>query len=290
MIPTAAILGYDDRCHRAGWRSLHDYHLGPQGIMPILREAVDVGLGAADNRPGRAGMALRAAAINRRLETDAKEGIYNISEHLAALAEQVVYVVGGEKPWTRPRAVWLDSELTWEPSCWLDPVSGGLRRVVLTTKANRAEWVSWWAQGEQAIYGGTMTEIVVVLGQQREGRFHGYWSKGWKHPKSKEVRLSDIAGGEFRSWDAIWREDERIGEKDWGRLMGPTMHLAMFIQEWKTMGAIERVRWKALAVRKLKSMRAKWEPDPQLSQCNTPGKCPFGPCMPPVADMLARYR
>lgn len=271
MTATACLLSADDLCHRAGWRSLRR-PVGPQGVLPILREAVDIGLGARDDRPERAAMAVRDAALGSRLEVDGN--LYQISEHLAAIAEQIVYVVGGETPWVRPDSMRLDDNLSWEPGVWVDGSGSGLRRVVLATYQG-GERLSWFEQGEQAMYGAALTKIVVILGGQREGRLHGYWSKGWKHPQSREIRLADRDGGTFRSWNPIWREDERISPEEWTAKMQPVMASALRIEQREPLSTEERKAWRALAIRKLAAMRSGEEPDPQISQC---ARCPYGPC------------
>lgn len=269
MTPTASLLTHDDHCHRAGWRSVRQA-IGPQGVLGILREAVDIGLGACAHRAERAAMAVRDAALAGRL--DAEGNLYQISEHLAAVAEQIVYVVGGETTWMRPESVWMGPVDQWEPGAWVAPQ--GLRRVVLTTYQS-AERLSWSEQGEQAVYGGALTNIVVQLGAQREGYFHGYWSKGWRHPQSKEIRIADSRGGTFRSWNPIWREDERICVEEWAEKMQPVMASALRIEQREALSAGERMAWKGLALRKLDRMRSVEEPDPQISQCS---RCPYGPC------------
>ena len=273
MTATAQLLRFDDNCRRAGWRSLRE-PMGPLGVLPILREAVDIGLAAEDDRGERAAMAVRDAALGGRLQVSSPESLYVITEHLAAVAEQVVYVVGGDTPWTRPDPVWLDHGLAWEPGVFLG--EGGLRRVVLGSYREDATRMSWFEQGEQAVYGGALTEIVVSLGALREGRFHGHWSKGWKHPRSKEIRLADSVGGEFRTWNLIWRESERIDVKEWTRLMTPCMSKALSITERAPLDNHDRRAWRALAIRKLKAMAGGKEPDMQPSQCR---HCPFGPCL-----------
>ena len=274
MTATAQLLRFDDNCHRAGWRSLRE-PMGPLGVLPILREAVDIGLAAEDDRGERAAMAVRDAALGGRLEVSSPESLYVITEHLAAVAEQVVYVVGGDTPWTRPDPVWLDSGVAWEPGVFV--AEGGLRRVVLANYRDEASRMSWFEQGEQAVYGGALTEIVVSLGAMREGRLHGHWSKGWKHPRSKEVRLADSVGGEFRSWNLIWREDERTTPEAWAVLMQPFMAKCLSVTERPALDSQDRRAWRALALTKLAAMAGKNEPPPQISQCRG---CPFGPCSP----------
>lgn len=271
---TSSILTHHDHCSRAGWRSLR-VPPGPVGPLPVLREAVDIGLGSEDDRGERAAMAVRDAALHGRLEVESKETLYVLAEHLASIAEQIVYVVGGDKPWVRPDPIWLAAGVAWEPGVWVDGSGEGLRRVVLTGYQSSNENLSWFEQGEQAVYGGALTEIVVALGSQREGRFHGYWSKGWKHPRSKEVRLADAMGGEFRTWNPVWRESERIDAAEWAEKMQSVMHSALRIEQHEPLGAGERRAWKSLALYKLQEMNSGKEPPPQISQCKG---CAYGPC------------
>jgi hypothetical protein len=223
---------------------------------------------------------VRHAALNNQLEVEPAGAVYQISEHLAAIAEQIVYVVGGDRPWARPEPILLDEGLWWESGVFRDADGANLRRVVLTDYWGESkmagEGQSWHEAGEQAIYGGTLTEMIVLLGAHRENRFHGLWSKGWKHPQNGEIRLQSVAGGEFKRYIPFWREDERIPAGRWAELM-PT-GLAMTVQQREPLETNARRRWKALAKEKLAEMQDKREPLPQISQCHWPSRCPMGPC------------
>lgn len=276
---TANLLVLQDRCYRAGWRSIRQAP-GPRGAWAILREAIELGLGSSDNRPERAAASVRSAALNNQLECDPPNAIFQTAEHLAAIAEQVVYVVGGDKPWTRPDPIRLDSDLWWESSVFAD--GENLRRIVLmdywSESRMSGESLSWFEAGEQAIYGGHLTEIIVILGTHRENRFHGLWSKGYKHPRNSDIRLRPVDGGEFKAYQPFWREDERIGVSRWAELI-PT-GLAMTVEVREPLEPNERKHWKALAMAKLAQLGGKKEPLPQLSQCWKPNRCPYGPCQP----------
>jgi hypothetical protein len=274
---TSGLLVLDDRCHRAGWRCVRA-PMGPRGVWAVLREAIEAGLEAKDYRPDRASAHVRSAALNSELEIETPETIYQISEHLAALAEQIVHVVGGEESWHRPEMISLGPDLWWESSVFRD--GENLRRVVLTDYWSegrmRSEAESWYEAGEQAIYGGSLTEIIVMLGAHREGRFHGLWSKGWKHPRNGDVRLQSVSGGEFKAYQPFWREDAHISVEEWTAKM--PMGLAVKIQEREPLDSAQRKAWKALALRKLKAIDREDEPPMQPSQCWRPNRCPMGPC------------
>jgi hypothetical protein len=275
---TSGLLVLQDRCHRAGWRSIRQ-PMGPRGVWSILREAIETGLGAEDYRTERASSYVRQAALDCQLEIDTPESIYQISEHLAAIAEQVVHVIGGDKPWYRPEMIALGPNIWWESSVWRD--GENLRRLILTDywseSRMRGEAESWYEGGEQAIYGGSLTEIIVLLGAHRDGRFHGLWSKGWKHPYNSDVRLQSVSGAEFRAYQPFWREDSKLSVQEWADKM-PT-GLAMHVEQREPIGNAQRKAWKALAMRKLATIMRDGEPDMQPSQCYMRGsRCPMGPC------------
>lgn len=274
---TANILVLDDRCHRAGWRCVRA-PMGPRGVWSILREAVEAGLEAKDYRSDRAASYVRAAALNSELEVEGP--IYPISEHLAALAEQITHVIGGSEPWTRPELIMLGPDQWWESSVFRD--GKNLRRIVLTdywSEARmRSEAESWYEAGEQAIYGGSLTEIIVILGAHREGKFHGLWSKGWRHPRNGDIRLQSVSGGEFKAYQPFFREDAHISIEEWTDKM--PMGLAVKIQEREPLTTAQRKAWKSLALRKLKAIETGDEPPMQPSQCWRPNRCPMGPCEP----------
>lgn len=274
-ILNAPLLALDDRCRRSAWRALRRGP-GPRPALDVLRDSVDAGLGGNSARPEMAAAHVRRSALYNGLEVEPGQNIYQISEHLAALAEQIVYVVGGEKPWRRPPAIALDERHSWESRAWEGP--GGLRRVVLTDRSRDRAEMTWRDAGEQAVYGGVLTEIIVVLGNHRDGRFHGHWAKGWKHPRNGEVRVSSSVGGELAKWKQVWREDEGLTVAEWTNRMQPAMPLSLRITERKELDAGQRAAWKALALRKIEAIEREQEPDPQPSQCFRPTACLYGPC------------
>lgn len=244
--------------------------------LDVLRNAVAEGLAAKDERPARAAAQVRHEALENRMEFERGQNAYLITEHLAALAEQIVYVVGGSKPWSRPVDVRLNERYSWDSRAWLGPT--GLRRVVLTDRPREHDEMSWWDAGEQAVYGGTLTEIIVILGSHRDGRFHGHWSRGWKHPRSAEVRVSSSSGGELGKWTKIWREDEGITAEAWAEKMKPAMHSSLSYNEREELTRDQRMAWMRLGVRKMRAIEQEDEPDMQVSQCHFPSRCLYGPC------------
>jgi hypothetical protein len=270
------LLALHDRCFRAGWRALRQSP-GPECALDVMRDAVDHGLGLPSSRSEMASAYVRRAALYNGLEVEPGQNIFHISEHISAIAEQIVYVVGGEKPWVRPDTVLLDESHAWESRAWLG--RGGLRRVVLTDRWRERTEMTWRDAGEQAVYGGVLTEITVILGNHHDGRFHGHWSKGWKHPRNGEVRIQSSAGGELNKWMKIWREDEGLTAKEWATRMQPAMGAAMRVVERPELKPEQRAAWRRLALRKMEAMERGEEPDPQPSQCHRPTACLFGPCV-----------
>lgn len=275
LVLNAPLMSVDDRCKRAGWRALRQ-RTGPLPPIDVLRNAVDEGLGHWRDRPEIAAAHVRQEALHNGLSVERGQNIYQISEHLAALAEQIVYVVGGDKPWVRPTPIALDEKHSWESRAWI--ATNGLRRVVLTDRHRERTEMTWRDAGEQAVYGGLLTEIIVVLGSHRDGRFHGHWAKAWKHPRNGEVRISLGGGGESSKWNQIWREDEGMKTAEWTQKMQPTMPSALRIIERVELDAEQRAAWKKLALRKIYAIEYDPEPDMQPSQCFRPSPCLFGPC------------
>jgi hypothetical protein len=64
-----------------------------------------------------------------------------------------------------------------------------------------------------------MKEAVIILGAHRDGKRHGYWSKGLRHPVNKKLRFrkkTDVSVGFKSTWATIFREDyDEISTEEW---------------------------------------------------------------------------
>ncbi len=205
---TALLLNSADRCARLPyllerWR--------PPGIRPVeaLYEAIEAGLTSAGTPWDAAEQRLYDLATTRGLDSNQVD-VLGEAEHLAALASFISYLLRPEGHWKRPEPIPLPDGALWHPSAFLDPSESHLRRIVLCSTWNpyrQVEEEHDWRTLEGSIYGVAMDLVVVVIGQERDGRRHGPLSKGWTHPVSKQLRFRKRDGGGFDGgWEQIWRE------------------------------------------------------------------------------------
>jgi hypothetical protein len=131
-----------------------------------------------------------------------------------------------------------------------------------------------------------MKEAVIILGANRDGKRHGYWSKGLRHPVNKKLRFrkkTDVSVGFKSTWATIFREDyDDIPTADWLSAMykdGVLEDSAFSVTvDVPTKEARQHVL--DLAARKLdRLMSLKTVPDEQYTGCSWPTKCTFiSPC------------
>jgi hypothetical protein len=172
----------------------------------------------------------------------------------------------------------------------MSPDGRFLRRIVLASAWNDdrhySEARSWYTLGEVCAYDLPMQQAVIILGQHREGKRHGYWSKGLRHPVNKKLRFrkrNDVSTGFKSSWNSVWREDyDEITTKEWLDAMYEDGVLQDVAFNVDIPVPVKEVRKKIvdLAARKLEEIEEMKEiPDMQLSTCSWPVKCQFiRPC------------
>ena len=224
----------------------------------LLARGVDRGVQAEVGDPGKAASdEVMRLAWSRPLETD-KSDLLGLAEHAAALAEIIVWCLRTGASWVHPTPLKLGSE-TWEPSCWSIP--GGLRRVVLCDRWDERRALQEmrdWQTLEGAIYGLPMTIIAVALGAMRDGRRHGPLTKGWLHPKSRELRFKKRDGGGFDgNWEPVWRERYEGEREDWIEAMNAdgVMTETFIVHPVDPWSADEAKQIRELAARKLAQAR-----------------------------------
>ncbi len=215
---TALLLNSADRCARLPyllerWR--------PPGIRPVeaLYEAIEAGLTHPGDKPWDAAeTALLDLATSRGIDS-AHTDFHGEAEHLASLASFICYLLRPQGYWKRPEPFALPDGALWHPSAFLDPSESHLRRIVLCSTWNpyrQVEEEHDWRTLEGSIYGVAMDLVVVVIGQERDGRRHGPLSKGWTHPVSKQLRFRKRDGGGFDGgWEQIWREKSDFSKEMW---------------------------------------------------------------------------
>ena len=120
----------------------------------------------------------------------------------------------------------IGNGVLWRSSVFLDPTATHLRRLALVSSWNDdrhfAECRAWQSLGEICVYERPMQLVVAVIGQSRDGKRHGPWTKAYRHPVNRGIRFRRKSGTEgFKaSWEQIWRENyDDIGTDEWYQQM-----------------------------------------------------------------------
>ena len=255
-------------------------------LSELLQQGIRAGL--TSERPDfheAAGERVMGIAAEREIFTDHHD-VYAQAIHTASIADIVSLAIRkpSEPPWDVPEPVGLGDGLIWTPACFLAPSGTNLRHVVIATAWSHdkhyAEARSWYSLGETCIYGLPMQQAVIVLGQHRDGKRHGYWSKGYRHPINRKLRLKrkNFSGEGFKdTWQQVWREDwDDIPTKAWlaQMLEDDVLKEVAFSVEIQVPPEGERQRIVDMAKRKLERLYAMTEkPEPKLTGCDFPFPC-----------------
>ena len=214
--------------------------------------------------------------------------VYAEVVHLSCIADIVTTAIRktGEQPWQTPEPVQLGDGPMWTSGAYLSPDGGHLRRIVLASSwsddRHYSECRSWFSLGEICAYGLPMQQVVIVLGQRRNGKRHGYWSKAVLHPMNRKLRFRkkhDVATGFKDSWLPIWREDhDEIETATWLQAMldDGVLTDCCFSVEIPVPEKAARQSIVDLAARKLEKIQNLDSlPDQNLSTCDWPVACVF---------------
>jgi hypothetical protein len=298
---TARLLSRYETCARAGYwaRSWERQKLDG---TEILQAALSVGLTETERVDigELAGETVLEIAADRGLLTSVNQ-VYDAAIHHAALADILTQVVRrpGNPAW-RPAEPILGS---WTPSCYIDPSGGHLRRIVLVSQWNderhASEARSWESLGEISHFKLPMQQVVLVLGQHRDGKRHGPFSKGYLHPQGSELRFrrkGKRSTSTFNAnWSQIWREDVggHIGVERWLQAMleDDMLRDVSFTVELPVPSERDMQAVRDMAERKLEALSKISElPDANLSTCFWPVPCVFQPeCHAGRAPSLHRF-
>ena len=152
---------------------------------------------------------------------DSKEyDLHSETIHICSIADILSVSLRKKEPWKPLEAVEVGNGGRWENDAYLDS-TGSLRRVLCVSSWSDDRHYSlcrsWGTLGTMCLSGRPMKIAVAVLGQRREGRYHGPWSKSLLHPISKKPRFRKQTGGKFKeSWISVWREDRaEISTTEW---------------------------------------------------------------------------
>jgi hypothetical protein len=281
---SASQLLNDDQCRLRAYYSQR-WQAPTVRSVEALYEAIEAGLTAESDAPWDvAEQAFYDLATTRGLDS-AQTDLLGEASHLASLASMVTFLLRPERPWKRPEAVKLPDGSTWEPASFLSQSEGHLRRLVLCGRWDAYRMIQEehdWRTLEGAIYGVPVDLVVVVLGQERDGRRHGPLSCGWRHPVSKTLRFKKRGGDDFgSSWERVWREQDHATREEWldALVQDGLLPECVLIHpvEVQNRDAILH-----LAEAKLSRIQqTKTAPEPQLSRCfDRFHLCPYRSCCP----------
>jgi len=212
---------------------------------------------------------------------------YESAVHHAALSDIIVTVLRERKaPYTRPADA-KGKSLTWVSSAFLAASNVRLEAVLLVDRWNEdRKWSvlhSWRVLGECAFYEQPMTLTVVLVGQRREGKHSSPWSKGWLHPRSRTLRIRKRTGEGFGGeWKPVWREEaDHLSRDLWLDTMREdgVMPDVVFDIDVPAPCPEYAAKVRHLAEKKVTALHSTVEkPDPNISVCSWPTKCPFLDC------------
>ena len=220
------ILTSYEGCNRSAFWS-RDWQRAKIDLNELLQEGLREGVTTSRPDYGNAsGERVMEISAQREIVQD-KHSVYDSCIHTASLADVVSSAIRKptEGPWLLPELVALGNGPTWHSGAFLAPSGTSLRRVVLAsnwnTERHYSEARSLFSLGEVAAFGMPMQQAVIILGQSRDGKRHGYFSKGLQHPMNKRVRFRKKSDGTFKeSWGVIFREDrDEISTHDWLQAM-----------------------------------------------------------------------
>ena len=279
------LLSADEKCRRLGFWSL-DWERGKIDLHELLQAGIHEGMiTTREDRGNAAGERIMEISASREIVSD-QHDLYSQIIHYCAISDIVSTAVrkATEPPWGIPEPVELPNGLAWNSGAFLAPDGLSLRRIVLATSwsDNRhySEARSWFSLGEVCCLNLPMKEAVIILGAHRDGKRHGYWSKGLRHPVNKKLRFrkkTDVSVGFKSTWATIFREDyDEISTEEWlsAMLNDGVLPDVCFSVEIPTPERKARQEIVDLAARRLDEMyETKELPSKQLSTCDHPYPC-----------------
>jgi len=285
------ILSAYEHCNRDGFWS-RDWEKGKPDEHQFMQRCIHAGLSTSEKNYGEyAGEEAIALGAEPGLRTESLN-VYDEVIHIAHICDLIVTALRkpNDKPWESAKEIPLDNGTIWKSSAYLDPSGTKLRRVCLVTNwsddRHYSEARSWYSLGEVCAYGLPMQQVVCVLGARRDGKRHGYWSKGVLHPANKKLRFrkrNDVGTNFKESWNTIFREDrDEIESETWLQAMldDGVLQDSLFSVDIQVPDPPARKMIVDTAARRLEEIYSlKKTPAQQLSTCHWPVRCVFhSPC------------
>lgn len=276
-----------EHCNRDGYWARDFEHYKIDGTE-MLQRALRTGLTSDRKDFGEhAGESCYGMGVEPGLQTKQLD-IHSEVCHLACLSDVLCTAIRKpqESPWLIPDPIALPNGPTWHPSVYMDPTGTYLRRIALVSSWNDDrhfyECRAWNSLGEICAFGMPMQLVICVIGSNRSGRRHSYWSHGLRHPVSRKLRFrkrTDKSIPFKDSWTECWREDyDEISTKEWLQAMHEDGVLAdsCFVVDIPVPDQPARDKIVELASKRLEQIyKLKTLPPQQLSTCDWPAPCQF---------------
>lgn len=239
-----------------------------------------------DEEPGQvAGDEIMTIASERGIDGDPMD-LLGQANHLAALADIIVYVLRSGKAWERPGDVEI-GQAPWRSGAFLNATRTRLRRVALidrwSPEREESEAASWRSRGEALAYGMPIDQIGVVIGQNRKGRWSSPWTKAWLHPINRELRMQKRSGETFGGrWQPVFREQVDIPREKWIEVMAKdgVMTECLYETRIEPEKNFETDQVAMLLRAKMEEVHMRSSAVRSLSQCYWPVPCPFSEVCP----------
>jgi len=288
---TDELLTTIESCERAAWWSL-DWEKNRIAPNQLLMEGIKTGLLSSRHDFGESsGEKVVEIASVRELTTD-YPNVYDQVIHTASLADVLSHALrkAVDEPWSLPEPTTIPGGHEWASSVFLSPSGNSLRRVVLVSNWSKDKHYSfcrdWTTIGNVCAYSLPMQLAVCVLGQVRDGKRYGYFSRGYRHPVNRGLRFRKRTDKDSKfksSGESIFREDfDDIPTADWLSAMHSDGVLAdsAFSVTVEVPSKEMRTHVLDLAARKLdRLMNLKTVPDEQFTGCSWPTRCQYiTPC------------
>jgi hypothetical protein len=283
------LLSASERCQRLGYWSL-DWQRHKLDGNEMLRRGIYAGLVTGRKDYGQcAGEELYALGVNPGIES-AQYDIHSEVVHLACLSDIIVTVTRKDAAWKPSEATELPGGAPWRSDVLLDPSGTHLRSIhcVSSWSPDRhyATCRAWESLANVCIYEMPLQIGVCIIGSNKNGKRHSFWTHGLRHPVSKQLRFrkkTDKSNPFKSTWLEVWREDyDEISTSQWieGMLSDGVLPDICFSVEVPIPEKSARQKIIDLAARKLDLLYSLKElPMQNLSTCDWPSKCDFrSPC------------
>jgi hypothetical protein len=267
----------------------------------MLRQAIQAGVTEAvrEDFGEVAGETIMDLARDPGMELPSSHYLHQSVIHHAALADVLTTALRRPQTpaWGFPPSMVVGS-LQWASSAFLEPSGAKLRQLVMPSVWNDerhwSEVRSWYALGEAAVYRLPVTLVVLILGQHRQGKRSGPWTKGFLHSQNHKLRFrkrsrTDPSGRKWERkfevfsdrWEQVWREDrDEISTATWLQAMleDDILRDVCFTVEVPAPEKVLRERILEMAERKLERLAKITKlPEASMSVCDRP-PCQFKGC------------